>query len=122
MIIENYAEYRSTKFHPKYLKYRPSEALIYSMNKNYLNDRKFKYVNNGTRSISHKTNFPSFLIKKFKFRKAYCKLNIVYSNKIKYIIKALYPFKNIFRFFNIGPIRQVNILLKQEEIVRSFKT
>ena len=66
--------------------------------------------------------FQSFLIKKFKFRKAYCKLNIVYSNKIKYIIKVLYPFKNIFRFFNFGPIRQLNILLKQEEIVRSFKT
>ena len=122
MIVENYAEYRSAKFHPKYLKYRPSEALIYSMNRNYLNDRKFKYVNNGTRSISHKTNFPNFLIKKFKFRKAYCKLNIVYSNKIKYVVKTLYPFINIFRFFNLGPIRQLNILLKQEEIVRSFKT
>ena len=68
MIIENYAEYRSTKFHPKYLKYRPSEALICSMNRYYLNDRKFKYVNNGTK-VSHKTNFPSFLIKNLNLEK-----------------------------------------------------
>ena len=122
MVVDNYAEYRSIKLHPEHLKRNPCQALIYTMNRDYLNKRKFKYVNNGARSISHKTNFPSFLIKKFKFRKAYCKLNIVYSIKIKYLINALYPFKNIFRFFNFGPIRQVNILLKQEEIVRSFKT
>ena len=42
---------RSTKFHPKYLKYRPSDSFQFtSMNRYYLNDRKFKYVNNGTRS------------------------------------------------------------------------
>ena len=32
--------------------------------------RKLKYVNEGTRSILHETNVQSFLIDKFKFRKA----------------------------------------------------
>ena len=121
-LVKDYCDYSTIKFDPMYLKNYSSYVLYFSMNKYYLNDKNFKYVNNGTRSISHQTNIHSFLIEKFKFRKAYCKLNIVYSNKIKYVVKTLYPFINIFRFFNLGPIRQLNILLKQEEIVRSFKT
>lgn len=120
MVVNKYAEYRSTKFHPKFLRYRPSEALIYTMNRNYLNERKFTYVNNGTRSISHQTNFPDFLVKKFKFRKAYCKLNVIYSMPLGILITLLFPFRFIFKLFNFGPFRQLNILLKQEMISRSF--
>ncbi len=121
MIAGNYAEYRSTKFHPDFLKCRPSEALIYTMNRNYLNDRNFNYVNNGARSISHTTNFPDFLIRKFKFRKAYCRLNIKYNIYFGIIIKIIYPFMSLFRLVNFGIFRQINILLQQESIYRSFK-
>ena len=59
------------------------------MNKYYLNENNFKYVNNGTRSISHQTNIHDFLIDKFKFRKAYCKMEIEYAPFFKILINSL---------------------------------
>ena len=70
-IVNDYCDYSTTKFHPDYLKLRPSEALICTMNQHYLNERNFRYVNDGARSYFYKTNIQSYLIQKFKFRKAY---------------------------------------------------
>ena len=49
-------------------------SLIRSLIKQYLNENNFRYVNDGAKSMSHDTNIQEFLIKKFKFRKAYCQL------------------------------------------------
>lgn len=120
-IVNDYCDYSTTKFHPDYLKLRPSEALIYTMNQHYLNERNFRYVNDGARSISHKTNIQSYLIQKFKFRKAYCKLNIVYSKKIEVLINIIYPMRSLIRYLRIGPFIKLNILLEQERIRRSYE-
>ena len=83
----NQCELCTTKFHPKFLrKFYPSEALFYTMNNYYLNKKNFKYINDGARSISHETNIQEFLIQKFRFRKAYCKLNIIYSRDIRLLV------------------------------------
>ena len=99
-IVKDYCDYSTIKFHPKYLKYYPSYALFFSMNAYYLNEMKLKYVNDGARSISHETNIQEFLIQKFQFRKAYCKLHLSYSYKFKMIILLLYPLKSIIGIFN----------------------
>ena len=91
------------------------------MNQYYLNDRKFRYVNDGARSISHDTNIQSFLIQKFRFRKAYCRLHIVYSKRVKLLISLIYPFRLLIRCFRIGVFLKLNILIKQEEIRRSYE-
>ena len=114
----NVCEFSSTKFHPNYLKSRPSEALFYTMCNYYLNEKRFKYIHNGTRSIAHHTNIQEFLIKKFKFRKAFCYLHVVYSPKIKILINIFYPFRNIIQKVNLNLFQKVGIVLKQEEIVR----
>ena len=119
-IFKHSVEYTSIKFHPDHLKLRPSEALIYTLNKFYLNDKKYNYVNNGSRSISHQTSFQDFLIKKFSFRKAYCRLHIIYSKKIELLVKIIFPFRRLFKLFHFGMFRHINILLKQEKIKRSF--
>ncbi len=72
------ASYSTIKFHPDYLKLYPSYALIYTMNKYYLKDNKFEYVNDGFRNILHQTNIQGFLMEKFRFRKAYTGLYIFY--------------------------------------------
>ena len=54
--------------------------------------KNFLYVNDGARSISHHTNIQTFLIDKFKFRRAFVKLHIVYRWDIGLAIKILYPF------------------------------
>ena len=87
-VIDSCCDYSTIKFHPDYLKFYSSYALFYTMNNYYLNEKRFKYVNDGARSISHETNIQEFLMQKFKFRKAYCKLNIIYS-------KPINSFKNI---------------------------
>ena len=121
-IINNYCDYSTIKFHPNYLKLYPSYALFYTMNQYYLNEKEFKYVNDGARSISHKTNIQDFLIEKFCFRKAYCNLHIHYNKKIKLLIQILYPLRHILSIFSFGPIVKLNILLNQEFIRRSCET
>ena len=91
------------------------------MNQYYLNERNYKYVNDGARSISHETNIQNFLIQKFKFRKAYCKLHIIYSQKVKLLLLMIYPFKSLVQYLKIGFFVKLNILIKQEEIRRSYE-
>mgnify|MGYP001177357209 FL=1 len=120
-ILNDVCDYYSTKFDPDYLKSRMSDALFYKMTEYYLGERDFKYVSGGTRSISHDTNIQKEYVKKFKFRKAYCHLHVIYNSKINLLVRCLYPFIGLLRLFSFGPFRQLNILLKQESIRRSFE-
>lgn len=79
-----------------------------------------KYICDGERCINHETNFQDYLEKYFGFRKAYCKLHIVYKPQIKWVIKTIYPFRKIFhRFDEIGFVHQINSVLYMEELCRS---
>jgi len=120
-IVEDYCDYSTIKFHPNYLKLYPSYALFFTMNKYYLNEKKFKYVNDGTRSISHDTNIQEFLMQKFQFRKAYCRLNVLYYPKVKMILKLIYPVQFLISFLKFGAFKKINILLFQEKIRRSYE-
>ena len=77
------------------------------------------YICDGARSIQHETAFQDYLEKYFEFRKAYCRLHIVYSPKYKTIVNAAYKFRNIIKAFDKIPMaRKINALLKMEEIYR----
>jgi len=119
-VVGKYCDYSTIKFHPNYLKLYPSYALFYTMNKYYLDEKEFDYVNDGARNISHETNIQEFLIKKFKFRKAYCKLNIIYNSRIDFLVKFFYSFRLPLKLLNFGPFIKLNILLNQEKIIRSY--
>lgn len=120
-VIGDYCDYSTIKFHPNYLNLYPSYALFYTMNQYYLNENSFRYVNDGARSISHQTNIQSFLIQKFKFRKAYCKLNIIYSLRIKLLLSVIYPMRFLISLLKFGPFIKINILINQEKIRRSYE-
>ena len=98
-IIGNYCDYSTIKFDPSYLRYYSSYILYYEMNKYYLNQNSFKYVNIGARSLLHKTNTQRYLIEKFSFRKAYCTLHLEYRYFFKLIVRLLYVLKPFFHFF-----------------------
>jgi hypothetical protein len=117
-INDNTAEYKTIKIDPDSKKFYPIYALIYTMNKYYLEEKLFKYVNDGARSISHFTNIQDFLIHKFGFRKAYCSLNIRYRADFKLLINLLFIFRKIIAKFPGRFFFQVNSILKQEEIFR----
>lgn len=89
-------EYESLKAKPKYLKgYYPFYGLIYEMNKYYLGDMGYKYVNDGARSITGHSNIQPFLMEKFKFRKTYTSMRIKYVWWFRFIINMLYPFRKV---------------------------
>jgi len=108
------ADYSTIKFHPNYLKLYPSYALFYTMNKYYLGEKHFEYVNDGFRNILHQTNIQNFLIEKFKFRKEYVNLKIIYKPWINYLLDTTFPVRYLFGKLN----PKLQALYKLEEIRR----
>ena len=88
-IYNQSCEYKTIKTDPAYLKDSSNYLLIHEMNKHYLNDRQFLYVNDGSRSLLHESNIQGFLESKFNFRKAYCQLHIQYHPLLSLGVKLL---------------------------------
>ena len=120
IIDADVCSYTTIKLHPKYLKLYPSYILFYEMNKYYLKDKGVKYVHDGARSVSHDTNIHAFLLQKFKFRKVYCRLHVIYRWEVKLAVMVLYPFRNILKKFDHNIANKISVLLRQEEIRKSF--
>ena len=80
------------------------------------------YLCDGARNIIHKTSFQDYLEKYFGFRKAYCRLHMIYSPKIRVAVRTLYCFRRVFKKLdNIGIIHKINGLLLMEEIARGSR-
>ena len=86
------------KIRPSVFKKEPNAALAYEVCRYYINECGYKYVCDGERNIRHETNYQEFLCRVLGFRLAYCKLNIVYNNKIELLMKLIRPF---YGFINI---------------------
>ncbi len=77
------------------------------------------YIMTGERSILHQTNFQEYQEKYFGFRKAYCKLHILYRPGVKPIVDCLYRMRGLLKFLNgIKLFFKIYCVLKMEEIVR----
>ncbi len=114
-VDSDWVNYETFKSDPKYLRggYYPFYGLLYEMNRYYLEDRRMLYVYDGTRSITQHSNIQSFLIDKFRFRKAYCRLQIGYVWWMKLVVYMLYPFR---RLISNNSVRAV---LNQEAMRRN---
>ena len=79
------------------------------------------YICDGERNIVHQTAFQDYLIKYFSFRRAYCKLNIVYRAPLNVIVKLLYPFRKIIKEVSKESklISIIDAVLLMEEISRA---
>ena len=115
---EGFCDYSTIKIIPAYQKMYASYALLYHMNKYYLHEMKIDYVSNGARSIFHNSNIQDFLMKKFKFRKAFCNLHVVYSPNVRKIVNILYPLREFIFKIQLNIFQQVATILKQEEFIR----
>lgn len=87
-------------------------GLIYSMNEYYLKQKRFRYVTDGSRSITEHSGVQPWLIKQFAFRKAYCHLDIHYKWWLRLAVKTLYPFRKLIS------IPQVKAMLNMESMTR----
>lgn len=121
---EDWAEIETAKFYPQYLKLRVSDALYATVLDYYLNALNKKYVSSGSRSINHDSNTQQYKEEHFGYRKAYCKLNILYSPKLKGVIKLLFPFRKVVGWFGKinKKIHLISALLKMEEIARMHRS
>ncbi len=114
-------DFKALKVKPDYEKYSVNAALVDGVLKDYqlfLTDGKF--ICDGSRNVNHETSFQDYLEKYFGFRKAYCKLHIVYNPKIEWIIKILFRFRKVLlKLDGIKLVHQINSVLRMEEIRRN---
>jgi hypothetical protein len=105
-------------FRPSALRQCVAYALFYEMHRHYLEERKFDYVSDGARSISHNSSIHDFLMSKFGYRKAYANLHVVYKHWLYMAVRLVFPFRAFIARVNLNPLIKVSILLRQEEIRR----
>lgn len=75
------------------------------------------YIVDGERNINHITKHQELLVKKFGFRKVYCKLNIKYRPIMKFALFFLYPLRNLFKKYDSNKfVHMINGVLLLEEI------
>lgn len=69
---------------------------------NYYNEdiKKGKYIVDGERNLVHQTNFQEFLCKYFDFRKANCKLNLMYNPIVRPFANILFLFRRLLYAIN----------------------
>lgn len=111
--------YATIWLQPDALKAYAGYLLIHEMNRHYLNDREFRYVSDGARSISHQTNIHRFLEDRFGFRRAYARLRVVYFPGLGAVIAMLYPFRAWFGGRSGTLPTKLAVVLEQERIRRS---
>jgi len=112
-IHEEHCNYEIFKALPEYLKgHYPFYGLLFTMNKFYLEDQKLQYVCDGARSVTEHSNIQPFLIEKFKFRRAYCRLQTEYKWWLKSAVGLLYPLRKTI------PVKEIKHILNLEAMSR----
>ncbi len=128
---ENYIQeggvfWESIWYDPVYLRDYSSYVLTDAMLNHYLNERKFSYVSDGSRSIYHRTNVQNFFIDVFGFQKEYAALNVIYLPAFEVSVKLTYPLRKLFWFasdkWNNGTLAKIAAIQKQESICRECKS
>ena len=118
----DWAAFSALKTIPEYEKQGVNAALVAGILDHlapYLAKEGF-YFCDGSRTLFHQTAFQDYLEKYFQFRKAYCKLNVVYNPRLYFVLKALFPFRKILRPLSSNPqVRGLLALLEMENIVRT---
>lgn len=108
-------DYNTMKADPAFLRNStyPYYGLIYEMNRYYLEELGMKYVSDGARSITEHSNIQSFLVDKFHFRKAYCRLQVEYRWWVGVFVNLLFPFRKLI------PVPKVKAILNMEAMRRN---
>lgn len=114
-ITEYSCNYNALKADPVFMKkHYVYYGLIFTMNQHYLEDRNLRYVNDGARSITGHSDIQPFLESKFKFRKAYCELQVVYTWWMYMLVNILYPFRKCIRHPKVTAILNLEAMKRGE--------
>ena len=119
LVRDNACFFNTIWFEPNALRVYAGYLLIHEMNKHYLNERGLRYVSDGARNINHQTAVHEFLEQKFKFRRAYARLRVVYFPGVGILVKLLYPFRTLFSVRSASLLQKIAVVLEQERIRRA---
>ena len=115
-IFADYVDYSTMGISPDFPNNTyPMYGLIYEMNRYYLEEKKVPFVCDGARSITEHSNIQTVLVEKFKFRKAYCDLQIYYKHWLGITVRLLFPFRKFIRH------NKVVAILRQEAWARGLE-
>jgi hypothetical protein len=89
------AAYSVLKFDPDHLRKYTSYALFHTMNEFYLGQRRVAYVNDGFRTIRHRTELQQFLEHNFAFEKAYTGISAHYRSPYGILVRATFPLRKL---------------------------
>lgn len=110
------------KLDPHFFKNEVNAALVYEICRHYLNDLGFSYICDGERNVRHQTEYQDYLVRVLGFRKAPCRLRIVYHPLVKPLIWTLYPFRSLLKPFRGNKlIFNLYCILFQEQCARESK-
>lgn len=93
----------------------PYYGLYHFWNQHYLQERQFKYISDGARTITEHSNIQDFLEQHFGYRKAYCQLAIHYQWWMRMAVRVLYPFRKIITFPRIKAILNMESMQRGEK-------
>ena len=93
----------------------PYYGLYYVMNQYYIDNLHFKYVSDGSRTITEHSQIHDFLIQHFGFRKAYCQLEVHYQWWMKMAVNLLYPFRNIIKSPRVKAVLNMEAMRRGEK-------
>ena len=103
------------KTHCKHNATYPYYGLFHAMNRYYLDKKGFKYVSDGSRSITEHSQIHDFLIQNFNFRKAFCHLEVHYQWWMKITVNVLYPFRKIITLPRVKAILNMEAMQRGEK-------
>lgn len=108
-VYDNVCFYDRLVIDPTYKK-KFSYGFYYKRNEYYFVEKGYKFVTDGTRSITEHSNIQTFLVQKFKYRKAYCKLKIRYKWWFGAIVRVLLPFRKLIRNRNVKAVLNMHMM------------
>ena len=116
-ISDNACDYKITCILPQYHTnaFYTYYGLFYAMNEYYLGEKHFKYVTDGSRTITEHSGIQDYLIHNFNFRKAYCQLEVHYQWWMKIAVNVLYPFRRIITFSRIKAVLNMEAMQRGEK-------
>lgn len=116
---EHTLDFNILRVNPAYEHNGVNAAIVCKIVEDYNNQlSKDFYILDGSRAIRHETQFQDYLEKYFGFRKAYCKLRVLYRFPLNIIVKMFFPFRHkINNESKIGNL--IMSVMRMEEIRRS---
>lgn len=104
---------------PETFKRNSSAALVDGILTYYKEKPERYFICDGSRNVRHITNYQDFLCSTFGFRKAYCRLKIIYKLWMKIALLAMRPFKNLLLKSNIPVLYNIGSILRMDEYAKS---